>query len=66
MSLLMLIRPSDASHFIKGLTFACNSQTRGSYPRLILYTRDERTWRWLRAADLITTELKKLVDLFWS
>lgn len=27
MSLLMLILPSDASHFIKGLTFACNSQT---------------------------------------
>lgn len=32
MSLLMLILPSDASHFIKGLTFACNPQTSDGVP----------------------------------
>lgn len=43
MSRLVLILPSDASHFIKGLTFTCNSQTGGGVP--ISFCVQERSAR---------------------
>lgn len=66
MSLLMLILPSDASYFIKGLTFACDSRTSDSAP--IPSCVQEMSARGFGCERLILSARgaeERLPDLFW-